>query len=246
LLLTLALVGGGSLYAMRIGPNKSRALASSAAAAAATPTADCAPAIDMGAGETNRAGGQPVDQMAGLQPALAPVSPEDQAAASADAEASPANPAEQEAGGRPQVAYGETPSQAVDGVEAHAPTEGDAASATEELGERCRKADARGKGKPLGVLAACRPAIEAEPRAADIMVILARAAIDLGRAAEARSWARRALQVKRDLPDAYVFLGGAEQVMGRSAEAKAAYKKYLELAPTGRHARELRAIVDRL
>jgi len=34
--------------------------------------------------------------------------------------------------------------------------------------------------------------------------------------------------------------------MGRSAEAKAAYKKYLELAPTGRHARELRAIVDRL
>jgi hypothetical protein len=34
--------------------------------------------------------------------------------------------------------------------------------------------------------------------------------------------------------------------MGRPAEAKAAYKKYLELAPTGRHAPELRAVLDNL
>ena len=95
-------------------------------------------------------------------------------------------------------------------------------------------------------MAACRPAIEAEPEAADIMVILARVQLDLGRPGEARSWAKKALQGKRDLSDAYVFLGGAEQEMGRPAEAKAAYRKYLELAPTGSHARDLRAVVDRL
>ena len=123
---------------------------------------------------------------------------------------------------------------------------GTATPGTEGPGERCRKANAGGKGKPMVVQAACRPAIEAEPEAADIMAMLARAEIDLGHAAEARSWARKALQLKHDLADAYVFLGGAEQEMGRPAEAKAAYKKYLELAPTGRHAPELRAVLDNL
>jgi Tfp pilus assembly protein PilF len=95
-------------------------------------------------------------------------------------------------------------------------------------------------------LAACRPAIEAEPEAADIMVILARVELDRERAAEARSWAKKALGVDPNLADAYVFLGGAEQEMGNPDAAKAAYKKYLELAPTGRHARELRVVLDSL
>jgi CheY-like chemotaxis protein len=111
-------------------------------------------------------------------------------------------------------------------------------------GERCRKADAGGKGRPTAVLAACRPAIEAEPEAADIMVILARAELERGRAVEARSWAKKALAAKPDLADAYVFLGGAEQEVGNPDAAKAAYKKYLDLAPSGRHARELRAVLD--
>jgi tetratricopeptide (TPR) repeat protein len=96
------------------------------------------------------------------------------------------------------------------------------------------------------VLAACRPAIEAQPEAADIMVILARAELDRGRALEARSWAKKALAVNPDLADGYLLLGGAEQEAENPAEAKAAYKKYLELAPTGRHARDLRAILDNL
>jgi tetratricopeptide (TPR) repeat protein len=96
------------------------------------------------------------------------------------------------------------------------------------------------------VLAACRPAAEAEPEAADIMLIVARAELDRGRAIEARSWAKKALAVNPDLADAYLLLGGAEQEADNPAEAKAAYKKYLELAPTGRHARDLRAIIDNL
>jgi tetratricopeptide (TPR) repeat protein len=96
------------------------------------------------------------------------------------------------------------------------------------------------------ILAACRSAIEAQPEAADVMVILARAELDRGRATDARSWAKKALAVNPDLADAYLLLGGAEQEANNPAEAKAAYKKYLELAPTGRHARDLRAILDSL
>jgi Tfp pilus assembly protein PilF len=76
------------------------------------------------------------------------------------------------------------------------------------------------------------------------MVILARAELERGRAVEARSWAKKALAAKPDLADAYVFLGGAEQEVGNPDAAKAAYKKYLDLAPSGRHARELRAVLD--
>jgi tetratricopeptide (TPR) repeat protein len=78
------------------------------------------------------------------------------------------------------------------------------------------------------------------------MVIVASAELERGRAVEARSWAKKALDVNPDLADAYVVLGGAEQEAENPAEAKAAYKKYLELAPSGRHARELRAILDSL
>jgi tetratricopeptide (TPR) repeat protein len=218
LLLTLALLGGGSWYAMRIGPNKSRALASSGSAvtSATTLPADGAAASETAKDEARSADGQAIDQEA--RPDVAPVTTEEQVAAAT----------------------------AADGGQAQAPTLGALPPTTEGLGERCRKLDAGGKGRPTAVLAACRPAIAAEPDAADIMVIMARVQIELGRAAEARAWAKKALQAKRDLPEAYVFLGGAEQQMGRPVEARAAYKKYLEIAPAGRHARELRGVLDSL
>jgi tetratricopeptide (TPR) repeat protein len=234
LVLTLALVAGGSWYAMRIGQHKSQAVASPgfADAQAAAPPAD-----GRLASETAEA---PADKEAGSPPTLATVL-EGRDAAPTDIETKSANTVEPEAGSR--VADGEMPNQAVDLAQA-APTE--AIVAIGELGERCRKTDAGGRGKPMAVWAACRPAIEAEPEAADLMVILARVAIDRGRAAEARVWAKKALAIRHDLPDAYVFLGGAEQGLGRPAEAKAAYKKYLELAPSGRHASELRAVLRSL
>ena len=248
---TLTLVAGGSLYAMRIGPSRSRALGSSgsscsASPAARAPAASVSPGIGADQGVAKQAAAPSVDQAAGVQPPTTPVAPQEQVAAPADAEAGPADTAEQESGGQPQEVSGETPSPAADDDQDQPPTLGAAPPATEGLDERCRKANAGGQGKPTVVLAACRPAIKAEPHAADIMVMLARADIDLGRAAEARSWAKKALRIRRDLPDAYVFLGGAEQEMGKPAEAKAAYQKYLELAPAGRHARELRAVLDRL
>jgi Flp pilus assembly protein TadD len=78
------------------------------------------------------------------------------------------------------------------------------------------------------------------------MVILARAEIDRGHLGEARSLARKALATDPQRFDAYVFLGTAEQEAGRIDEARAAYKKYLELAPEGPFARELRAILNNL
>jgi CheY-like chemotaxis protein len=115
-----------------------------------------------------------------------------------------------------------------------------------DLRRKCLDVDADGKGKAKAVSAACRPALEAEPKDVEIMVILARAEIDRGRLGEARSLAKKALATDPQRLDAYVFLGTAEQEAGRIDEARAAYKKYLELAPDGPFARELRAILNNL
>jgi hypothetical protein len=155
-----------------------------------------------------------------------------------------------DAGGGPSgqaMAKGEIPSRAAEGGQGQPSAAVDSGvAANQEILERCRKANAGGRGRASAVLAACRPAIEVEPKAAEAMGFLARAELDRGRAAEARTWAKKALEINPALADAYVFLGGAEQEMGNSDEAKAAYKKYLELAPSGRHARELRAVLDSL
>ena len=64
------------------------------------------------------------------------------------------------------------------------------------------------------------------------------------RAVEAGTLARKALAIDPNRAEAHVYLGNAEQEAGRIDEARAAYKKYLELAPNGPFARELRAILD--
>jgi Flp pilus assembly protein TadD len=78
------------------------------------------------------------------------------------------------------------------------------------------------------------------------MVILARAELDRGRLGEARSLAKKALAADPQRLDAYIYLGNAEQEAGKAEDARAAYKKYLELAPNGPFARELRAILSNL
>jgi hypothetical protein len=116
----------------------------------------------------------------------------------------------------------------------------------DDLRRNCLETDAGGKGKAKAVSNACRLALEAEPKNVEIMVILARAEIDRGRLGEARSLARKALATDPQRLDAYVFLGTAEQEAGRIDDARAAYKKYLDLAPDGPYARELRAILNNL
>jgi hypothetical protein len=118
--------------------------------------------------------------------------------------------------------------------------------AVADLHRRCVAADDDGKGKAKVVANVCRPALDADPKDVDVMVILARAELDRGRLAEARTLAKRALGVDAQRVDAYIYLGNVEQEAGKVDDARAAYKKYLELAPNGPFARELRAILSNL
>ena len=109
---------------------------------------------------------------------------------------------------------------------------------------RCAKAMQSKRTKD--VLATCPDALAADPAAptaVDIAVMLAKIEFDRGRVAQASMWSKKALAADPDAADAYVFLGGAEQTAGHGKAAKEAYKRYLQLAPTGRYAADLRAIV---
>ena len=117
------------------------------------------------------------------------------------------------------------------------------ASASDAQG-RCKKAinDKRNKE----ILAACPEAFAADSSAADIAVVLAKIEFDRGRGAQASVWGQKALAADPSAADAYVFIGGAEQSAGHRKAAKEAYKHYLQLAPGGRYAADLRAIVGSL
>jgi CheY-like chemotaxis protein len=241
----LVLLVAAGLLALRTSSTGSRSAESSPPGSlpATAPAASVGSAIEADQG-ADRGSAQSVDQVPGAPLTAAAVTAQKPAAATAEGQAKPPRATGQERGSQPRTASG--PNHAADGGQTRPTALGAVTPGAEGLGDRCRKADAGGKGKPTVVLAACRPAIEAEPDAADIMVILARVELERGRAAEARSWAKKALAIDPDLADGYVFLGGAEQEMENQDAAKAAYKKYLELAPTGRHARELRAVLDSL
>jgi Tfp pilus assembly protein PilF len=77
------------------------------------------------------------------------------------------------------------------------------------------------------------------------MIVLANAELER-RPAKATAWAKKALEIDPSIAEAYVLIGTAEQMSGHAAEARAAYERYLELAPDGKHADELKAIVAEL
>jgi hypothetical protein len=105
----------------------------------------------------------------------------------------------------------------------------------------CSKAIKERRNKEI--LAVCAAAFAADPSAADIAVALARTEFDRGRSAQALAWSKKAIAVDPNAADAYVFIGGAEQNVGHGKAAREAYRRYLQLAPGGRYAADLRAIV---
>jgi hypothetical protein len=110
--------------------------------------------------------------------------------------------------------------------------------------EVCRKAFDQHHAKE--VLATCPKAMGSTPQSAELAVMLAKTEFEHGRARQALEWAKKAVALDADRADAYVYLGGAEQAAGRSAAAKAAYRRYLQLAPQGRYAADLRAVLANL
>jgi tetratricopeptide (TPR) repeat protein len=110
--------------------------------------------------------------------------------------------------------------------------------------QACRKAVAEKQKK--AILAKCTEAFAADPRAADIAVLLAKLEFDRGRLEQAFDWSKKAIAVDPTLADAYVFIGEAEQSAGHAKAAKDAYARYLHLAPSGRYAADLRAVLRSL
>lgn len=163
------------------------------------------------------------------------------AVAEVPAPAAPAPAAE--AKGTPQPRPSPVPSSA---PMASTATSSTTAGGQSELRRKCVLLDDDGKGKAKAVAIACRAALDADPTDLAVMTILTRAELDRGRLVEARNLAKKIIALDPARFDAYIYLGNAEQEAGKTEDARAAYKKYLELAPNGPFARELRAILSNL
>jgi CheY-like chemotaxis protein len=106
--------------------------------------------------------------------------------------------------------------------------------------------EARTTEKYKAIIDACGKALAVRADAPDVMVIMADAELEKGNFAKSMDWAKRALELDPNIASAYVFIGGAEQQAGHKVEAKAAYQKYLELAPEGEYASDVKSIVGTL
>jgi CheY-like chemotaxis protein len=149
----------------------------------------------------------------------------------------------QPAAARPAVPIGAAPGAVPPAATAAVAAAADPDEAARALGE-CRGAYARGKMK--NALAACTVAADADPGSADARAMLAHAQLNLGHPKEALELAEQAATLDPNLADAYVIMGGVLQDSGQRKDAKVAYQRYLELAPKGRYADELRTIIGRL
>jgi Flp pilus assembly protein TadD len=122
--------------------------------------------------------------------------------------------------------------------------EAPAAGPTVPAIEGCRSALLRQRARDA--LANCRQVFASDPRSADAMVLLARADLLAGRPAETLQLAHRAVSANPRHADAYLLIGTVQQVEGRRSEARSAYETYLQLAPLGAHATDVKAILRTL
>ncbi len=75
---------------------------------------------------------------------------------------------------------------------------------------------------------------------------LGRALYDASQPGPALAALRRAVELDPKNADAYLTLGEVYLLDDRSREARAAYERYLELAPSGPHAPDVRAVLERM
>jgi Tetratricopeptide repeat len=106
----------------------------------------------------------------------------------------------------------------------------------------CRQAFTEKRAKDAE--SACVAATGANPGSAEACALLGHALLNRKKRREALTWAERAVALDPKEAEAYVIIGGVKQAAGDATAAKAAYKKYLELAPDGQYAADLRAIVN--
>jgi len=92
----------------------------------------------------------------------------------------------------------------------------------------------------------CESALAADASLAKPLLSFAKAQFEKGKSAQAAVWARKIVQVNGALADAYLIVGAAEQEAHHAAAAKTAYQRYLELAPKGPYADDVRSSLKSL
>ena len=130
------------------------------------------------------------------------------------------------------AALAEMPGRTTTTLIPQAPTEDNAALAV------CQ--DALLKGDTAAITQGCDRALEIDTTLAMPILAWAKRELDRGKVKVAVAWARRLLRADDQLADAYLIIGVAEQAAGHGSAAKTAYRRYLELAPKGRYARDVR------
>lgn len=110
--------------------------------------------------------------------------------------------------------------------------------------QACR--DALKKRDLKAVSSHCENALAADASLAKPLLSFAKAQFEKGKSAQAAVWARKIVQVNGSLPDAYLIMGAAEQEARHASAAKTAYQRYLELAPRGPYADDVRSSLKSL
>ncbi len=134
------------------------------------------------------------------------------------------------------------PAVTASGVSAAPAARAAAAEATPLDG--CRLALKRERAREA--LVACQIASDSAPASADALVLLAHANFLAGRQGETLRLAQRAVEMDRRSAEGYLLIGNVQQSAGNNSRARKAYESYLQLAPHGAHAAEVRAIVETL
>jgi DNA-binding response OmpR family regulator len=88
-----------------------------------------------------------------------------------------------------------------------------------------------------------REAIKLRPQGAPAMAVQADLAFDEGDADGAARLAQKALKLDPNLPDAHIVLGLVAQTRSQTGLARMHFKKYLELAPTGDRAKDVKVFL---
>ncbi|HXI60849.1 MAG TPA: DUF4388 domain-containing protein [Polyangia bacterium] len=210
-----------------------------AAVAALAPAAVDAAAPVAGEHAGERAPAPPAVDLPAAQAAAPPSKPPSPAPAASAAPPSPPAVAVAAPGKSPPASGGKAAAAAAAVV-----GDADRDANFPKLLEKCREAFNQGRMREATTV--CTAAKDANTESGDALLLLAHAEFNRNHLKEALQWAEKAIKADPNLAEAYVIFGGVQQDAGKNREAKWAYKKYLELAPRGQYAADLRAIVDTL
>jgi hypothetical protein len=176
-------------------------------------------------------------------PAIAAV-PAEQPAAKPETPAAPAPAVAPVPAEKPRALAVAEPAAAKPAEAAPAEPAVGAAPAEAQNVQACR--DAIKKRDIKGVGANCESAIATDTSLAKPLLGFAKSQFERGKSAQAAVWARKIVQVNGSLADAYLIMGAAEQEAHHAAAAKTAYQRYLELAPKGPYAEDVRSSLKSL